>query len=218
MRDVAAGLQVDAGRMRANLDLTHGLIMGEAVKMALGAASRAHAAHKLVEQASQQAAASGRHLREVLGGDAEVSRASVTERLERLFDPANYLGEAGAFIDRVLAATEQQRSDSTGEKRMMPISTTMARGSITELEGRDDAPVLVLSNSLGTDAGPCGRRRCRRSLQHFRVLRHDTRGHGRSAVHARPVLASRSWAATCWRCWTISASRAPISAACRWAA
>ncbi len=47
------------------------------------------------------------------------------------------------------------------------------------LEGPEDAPVLVLSNSLGTslemwDAqAPALRDR-------FRVLRYDTRGHGRS--------------------------------------
>jgi 3-carboxy-cis,cis-muconate cycloisomerase len=45
MRDVAAGLSVDAGRMRANLDITHGLIMGEAVMLALGAKIGRMAAH-----------------------------------------------------------------------------------------------------------------------------------------------------------------------------
>ena len=36
MREVVAGLQVDAARMRANLDLTHGLITGEAAMLELG--------------------------------------------------------------------------------------------------------------------------------------------------------------------------------------
>jgi 3-carboxy-cis,cis-muconate cycloisomerase len=109
MRDVAAGLQVDAARMRANLDLTHGLIMGEAAMLALGATIGRMAAHKLVEQASQQAAASGRHLRAVLGSDVEVGRHLTTEALDKLFDPANYRGEAGAFVDRVLDSYELSR-------------------------------------------------------------------------------------------------------------
>jgi len=109
MRDVLAGLEVDAARMRANLDLTHGLIMGEAVMLALGAAMGRMAAHKLVEQASKQAVASGRHLREVLGSDADVGRHLAPEALDRLFDPANYRGEAGAFVDRALASYERSR-------------------------------------------------------------------------------------------------------------
>ncbi len=108
MRDVAAGLQVDAGRMAANLALTHGLIMGESVMLALGAAIGRMAAHKLVEEASRQAAASGRHLRDVLAEDAEVSRHLSPDVLDKLLDPANYRGEAGAFVDRVLA--RHQRS------------------------------------------------------------------------------------------------------------
>lgn len=107
MRDVAAGLQVDAGRMRANLDLTHGLIMGEAVMLALGPAIGRMAAHELVEQASAQAAANGLHLRDVLGGDAEVGRHLSSDALDRLFDPAAYLGGTGAFVDRVLASHER---------------------------------------------------------------------------------------------------------------
>jgi 3-carboxy-cis,cis-muconate cycloisomerase len=109
MRDVAAGLQVDAGRMRANLDLTHGLIMGEAVMLALGARIGRMAAHKLVEKASQQAAASGRHLREVLGEDEEVSRHLPPEALDKLFDPASYRGESDAFVGRVLDSYERSR-------------------------------------------------------------------------------------------------------------
>jgi 3-carboxy-cis,cis-muconate cycloisomerase len=109
MRDVAAGLQVDAARMRANLDISHGLIMGEAVMLALGATIGRMAAHKLVEHASEQAAAGGRHLREVLGSDAEVGRHLSSEALDKLCDPANYRGEAGAFVDRVLGSYERSK-------------------------------------------------------------------------------------------------------------
>jgi 3-carboxy-cis,cis-muconate cycloisomerase len=117
MRDVAAGLSVDAGRMRANLDITHGLIMGEAVMLALGARIGRMAAHKLVEQASQQAAVSGRHLREVLGDDAQVRQHLPDAELGRLFDPANYSGEAGIFVDRVLASYERHRHHNIEEKK-----------------------------------------------------------------------------------------------------
>ena len=54
-----------------------------------------------------------------------------------------------------------------------------------ELEGREDAPVLVLSNSLGTTLDMWAPQ-MPALLQHFRVLRHDARGHGRSGVTPGP--------------------------------
>jgi 3-oxoadipate enol-lactonase len=51
------------------------------------------------------------------------------------------------------------------------------------LEGPTDAPVLVLSNSLGTDLHMWDTQIAAFS-EHFRVLRYDTRGHGQSLVTA----------------------------------
>ena len=113
MREVAAGLGVDAARMRANLDITHGLIMGEAVMLALGAGIGRMAAHKLVERASQKAVAEQRHLRDVLADDSEVTQHLSSTELDRLFDPANYIGEAGAFVHRVLASHARSKDQHT---------------------------------------------------------------------------------------------------------
>jgi 3-carboxy-cis,cis-muconate cycloisomerase len=110
MREVAAGLSVDAARMRANLDITHGLIMGEAVMLALGGKIGRMNAHHLIEAASRKAAASGRHLREVLGEDQEVTRHLSSQELDALFEPVNYLGVSGAFVDRVLARHQKEQS------------------------------------------------------------------------------------------------------------
>lgn len=49
------------------------------------------------------------------------------------------------------------------------------------IDGPDDAPVLVLSNSLGTCADMWARQIPELSRR-FRVLRYDTRGHGKSSV------------------------------------
>lgn len=54
-----------------------------------------------------------------------------------------------------------------------------------EIEGREDAPVLVLSNSLGTSLAMWAPQ-MPALLQRFRVLRHDCRGHGKSDVSAGP--------------------------------
>ncbi|AWK89911.1 3-carboxy-cis,cis-muconate cycloisomerase [Azospirillum thermophilum] len=100
---LVAGLTVDAERMRANLDLTRGLIMAEAVTMALGERLGRMAAHERVAEASRRAAAEGRRLRDLLAEDPAVAAVLDGAALDALFDPLHYTGSAAAFIDRALA-------------------------------------------------------------------------------------------------------------------
>jgi 3-carboxy-cis,cis-muconate cycloisomerase len=104
MADVCGGLEVDAARMRANIDETRGLIMAEAVMMALGAKIGRLAAHDLIEDACHKAVAEKRHLRDVLGDEPKVTTHLDAAALDRLFDPLGYVGVAPAMVDRVLAA------------------------------------------------------------------------------------------------------------------
>ena len=55
--DIAEGLDVDAARMRSDLDATHGLIMAEAVTFALADKIGKSDAHHLIEAASKRAVA-----------------------------------------------------------------------------------------------------------------------------------------------------------------
>jgi 3-oxoadipate enol-lactonase len=65
-------------------------------------------------------------------------------------------------------------------------SVKLADGELNyRLDGPVDAPVLVLSNSLGTDLGMWDPQVPAFS-EHFRVLRYDTRGHGGSSVIPGP--------------------------------
>ena len=100
---LARGLGIDAGQMRRNLDLHHGLIMAEAVMMALAEKIGRDAAHHAVQQACDRAIEHKRPLVDVLGEDAAVKPHLDRAALERLTDPAGYLGEADAVIARVLA-------------------------------------------------------------------------------------------------------------------
>ncbi len=100
---VLNGLQVDEKKMRANLDLTKGLIVSEAVMMGLGAQLGRQYAHDLVYDVCRQVVATGRPLVDLLAENAEIKKHLDRPALERLCDPANYLGEAGAMVDRVLA-------------------------------------------------------------------------------------------------------------------
>jgi 3-carboxy-cis,cis-muconate cycloisomerase len=102
--EIVEGLEVDTARLAANLDATRGLILGEAVMLALGDAIGRLDAHHLVERASKEAVRSARSLRDVLAEDADVTRHLSAERLDALLDPANYAGCARQFVDAVLAA------------------------------------------------------------------------------------------------------------------
>ena len=100
---VLTGLQVDDKRMRANLDITKGLIVSEAVMMGLGPHLGRQYAHDLVYDICRKVVATGRPLADLLAENAEITKYLDRAALKRLCDPANYLGEAGAMVDRVLA-------------------------------------------------------------------------------------------------------------------
>jgi len=103
-RRVAEGMHPDAERMRANLAITNGLVMAERVMMTLADHLGRNEAHHLVQAACLAAMAEDRPLREILGENAEVTARLDPAALDRLLDPAGYLGEAGAVVDRVVAA------------------------------------------------------------------------------------------------------------------
>jgi 3-carboxy-cis,cis-muconate cycloisomerase len=96
-------LDINAEQMRANLEITHGLIFAEAVQMVLAGPMGREPAHELVEAACKKAQEQKRHLRDVLTKDPTITKHLNKKELERLFDPAGYLGVAGELIDRVLA-------------------------------------------------------------------------------------------------------------------
>src|SRR5215831_11512992 len=102
-RFVLEGLQVDEKRMRANLDITRGLIVSEAVMMGLGPHLGRQYAHDLVYDICRKVIATGRPLLDLLAEDKEIAKHMKREELAKLVDPANYLGVAGEMVDRVLA-------------------------------------------------------------------------------------------------------------------
>jgi 3-carboxy-cis,cis-muconate cycloisomerase len=102
-RFLVGGLQVDEKKMRANLDITKGLIVSEAVMMGLGPSLGRQRAHDLVYDVCRKVIATGRPLAELLAEDAEISKHMSRAELAKLCDPANYLGQAGEMVDRVLA-------------------------------------------------------------------------------------------------------------------
>src|SRR5215831_4356570 len=108
-RLLVQGLEVDAARMRANLDLTKGMIVSEAVMMELGPHLGRQRAHDLVYDICREATKSGKPLVDLLAADKEISKHVGRKELEAMCDPANYLGLAGEMVDRVLAIEGSSR-------------------------------------------------------------------------------------------------------------
>jgi 3-carboxy-cis,cis-muconate cycloisomerase len=106
--DIAEGLEIDAARMRANLDTTRGLIMAEAVTMALAEKIGKSEAHHLVEAASKKAVAEKKHLQDVLASDSEVAKWLDAQKLANLFEPMAYQGVSQPLIDRLLASLDEK--------------------------------------------------------------------------------------------------------------
>jgi len=106
--DIAEGLDVDATRMRSNLDTTHGLIMAEAVTFALADKIGKSDAHHLIEAASKRAVAEKKHLRDILAADSRVTVHLTPEKIAALFEPMAYQGASQAFIDRLLDSLERE--------------------------------------------------------------------------------------------------------------
>jgi 3-carboxy-cis,cis-muconate cycloisomerase len=109
-------LAIHSDRMRANLELTHGLIYAEAVTLTLSLKLNRASAHKLVEEACRRAQAERRHLREILSASAEVTAILDAQSLAQLFEPANYLGSAETFIESVVSAANSQLKSASKSK------------------------------------------------------------------------------------------------------
>ena len=94
-------LTVDSARMKANLDASNGAVLAEAASFALSEHVQRAEAYALVKQAARKSAETGDHLIDILKSesDAPVDWAAVA-------DPKNWIGSAGALVDRVCAEAD----------------------------------------------------------------------------------------------------------------
>ncbi len=116
IEQIATGLNVNVPRLAANLDVTHGLILGEAVMLALGDSIGRLDAHHLVERASKTAIAERKTLFDVLCADPAVTEHLSLERLKQLLDPAQYVGQAHAYVDAALALHHTRARRATSKE------------------------------------------------------------------------------------------------------
>lgn len=105
MRYVLAGLVVNAGRMRNNLDLLGGFLLSERVMFALSDKVGKQTAHELVYEASMHGLEHGVTFEQSLMQNPRVREALSAEELRAALDPTTYIGLAPQIVDNVLAQT-----------------------------------------------------------------------------------------------------------------
>jgi adenylosuccinate lyase len=99
---VLRGLRVDAGRMRANVDLTGGLIFSQQVLLALVEAGMdRQEAYKVVQDAAMRGWAEGGSFRALLASDPRVTAALAPGQLDRLFDLSYHLQHVDTAYTRL---------------------------------------------------------------------------------------------------------------------
>lgn len=96
------GLIVDTERMKHNLGITRGLIVAEAVMMGMAPFTGRQQAHNIVYDACRTVNEKGGTLAEALAALPEVTRHFDRAAIDRMTDPANYLGLAPQMVDRAV--------------------------------------------------------------------------------------------------------------------
>jgi 3-carboxy-cis,cis-muconate cycloisomerase len=97
-RRIAEGLTVNKARMRANLELTRGLLFADAVASALAPKFGRDAAHAIVEKAADTVRDTNLSLREVLAKDKHLPKGA----MDAAFSLKPAINAAAAMTDRVL--------------------------------------------------------------------------------------------------------------------
>jgi adenylosuccinate lyase len=105
-KDIVAGLTVNTDRLRANVAVVSDQLATEGLMLALANALGKQTAHHHVYELSQTARTAGVSVRDLAAADGAVREHLSEADLDRIFDPAQYLGESTALTRRVLAAAE----------------------------------------------------------------------------------------------------------------
>ncbi len=102
LREVFGTLQVDAARMRANLDLSRGSAMAENLMLALTAKGVPRAdAHEILRTLTRDSA-SGKSLAERAKTDPRLIRLLASDEIDGLLDPHEYVLAAARKTDRLV--------------------------------------------------------------------------------------------------------------------
>jgi adenylosuccinate lyase len=115
VRILAEGLVLKPERMRANLDLTDGLIMAEPIMLALGEHVGRQEAHDIVYDAAQAAAGGTVRFSDLLAADARIARHLTHHQIESMLDPTQYTGLCSRLAEEQAARARKLSDELVGE-------------------------------------------------------------------------------------------------------
>jgi 3-carboxy-cis,cis-muconate cycloisomerase len=101
-------LVVDPDRMRANVNLTGGLILAESIAMRLAPEMGKREAHAAIKRAARRAVG-GESFADVLASDPAVSAILDRSAIAQALSPDDYLGSTEAFVAAVLSQRSQRK-------------------------------------------------------------------------------------------------------------
>jgi adenylosuccinate lyase len=110
---VVSGLHVHPENMRRNLELSNGMILSEAVMLALAERIGRQSAHEAVYHCAMRAHEETRPFADVLAQDPVVVQHLSSAQISALLDPTAYTGLTEIFIDRLLRqAAARERAET----------------------------------------------------------------------------------------------------------
>ncbi|KYH42053.1 MAG: adenylosuccinate lyase [Candidatus Bathyarchaeota archaeon B26-1] len=110
MIGIISGMEVDEDRMLKNLKLTRGLIMSEAVMLALVRKGMGRQeAHELVRRLAIKSRSEGTGFKKVLMEDETVRRFLTEREIDSALDPRRYLGTAVEQVEKAILKTVEER-------------------------------------------------------------------------------------------------------------
>jgi len=134
---IADGMEIDVERLRANLDLSGGRIMTEAIAFALAEKLGRSEAQRVLHELSQRAEKSKRPLKELLATDLRVKSQLTSVEIEKLFIPLTYQGSAQLFIERLVVASQlraARRPETRGAETKLPTAPQLPPVAAAEAE------------------------------------------------------------------------------------
>jgi len=110
---IFSGLKVNKERMIDNLESSKGMVMSEAVMLALvGKGIGRQDAHEMVRRASLAAEKQGKHLKDVLLKCKDVTKVMSAKELDSIMDYPSYVGSAPQMVDKVVAKAKKVAKSS----------------------------------------------------------------------------------------------------------
>jgi adenylosuccinate lyase len=107
--NMAHNLTVYPERMKANANLLKGVVLSEAVMLALGKSIGKQSAHEVVYEDAMKSFEESISFKQVLLNDNRVGEHLTGSQIDRLLDPSNYVGLAPQMAKEMVALTLKER-------------------------------------------------------------------------------------------------------------